>query len=75
MKSSEPKRWRVEGVSDDGQKVTLGKYDTKDEAESDHTRIVDGGFYSDVIITAIKIDVDPADDQEGAPEKKDGDGK
>jgi hypothetical protein len=66
MKSSEPKRWRVIGVSDDGTKVTLGRYETKEEAERDHSRIVNDGFYKSVDITPIEVKEEPEQDAAGA---------
>ena len=55
MKQTAPKRWRVAGVSDDGVKVTLGRYETEEEAERDLARIVNDGFYRDVSISPIKV--------------------
>lgn len=39
------KAWRLQGESTDGKVVTLGKYDTKESAESDRARIEEEGFY------------------------------
>jgi hypothetical protein len=53
---SEPKvwHWRVRGRSSDNQIVTLGKYDTENEARQECDRIVKAGFYRDVRIEQIK---------------------
>ena len=45
--------WRVRGRSSDRQIVTLGKYDTKDEAKVDRDRIVKERFYRNVRIERI----------------------
>ena len=53
---SEPKiwHWRVRGKSSDSQIVTLGKYDTEDEAKADRERIIKEGFYRNVRVEQIK---------------------
>ena len=52
---SEPKtwRWRIRGRSSDSQIVTLGKYDTENEATVDHDKIIKEGFYRNVKIEQI----------------------
>jgi len=55
LRKGEPKtwRWRIRGRSSDSQIVTLGKYDTQDEAGVDYDRIVKAGFYRNVMIEQI----------------------
>ena len=52
---SEPKiwHWRIRGRSSDSQIVTLGKYDTENEARVDHDKIVEEGYYRNVRIERI----------------------
>ena len=52
----EPKvwNWRVRGRSFDSQVVTLGKYDTEEEAKADRDKIAKEGFYRNVRIEQIK---------------------
>ncbi|NLX21938.1 MAG: hypothetical protein GXY55_09760 [Phycisphaerae bacterium] len=54
-RKGEPKvwRWRIRGRSADNQLVTLGKYDTEDDAKGDHDRIIKEGFYRNVKIEQI----------------------
>ncbi len=40
-----PKLWRIEGVSPDGLKVTLGRYVEREEAEPEFARLSEDGFY------------------------------
>ncbi|MGQ9649817.1 MAG: hypothetical protein ACUVXJ_06890 [Phycisphaerae bacterium] len=53
---AEPKiwNWRVRGRSIDSQIVTLGKYDTEDEAKADRDKIVKEGYYRNVRVEQIK---------------------
>jgi hypothetical protein len=53
------KAWRVLGESTDGKVVTLGKYETKESAEADKTRIEEEGFYHKLKITYTPIEVKP----------------
>lgn len=52
----EPKiwNWRVRARSIDSQIVTLGKYDTEDEAKADRDKIVKEGYYRNVRVEQIK---------------------
>ena len=45
------KDWRIQAESVDGLLVTLGKYDTKEGAETDMARIEEEGFYRKPTIT------------------------
>jgi len=40
-----PKLWRIEALSPEGLKVTLGRYVTKEEAEPEFNRLQEDGFY------------------------------
>lgn len=53
---SEPKiwNWRVRAKSFDSKIVTLGKYDTEDEAKADRDKIVKEGYYRNVRVEQIK---------------------
>ncbi|NLE59779.1 MAG: hypothetical protein GX616_15585 [Planctomycetes bacterium] len=53
---AEPKiwNWRVRARSIDSQIVTLGKYDTEDEAKADRDKIVKEGYYRNVRVEQIK---------------------
>jgi hypothetical protein len=55
LRKGEPKiwRWRIRGRSSDSQIVTLGKYDTQNEAKLDHDKIIEEGFYRNVKIEQI----------------------
>jgi hypothetical protein len=52
----EPKiwQWRVRARSFDKQIVTLGKYDTEDEAKADRDKITKEGYYRNVRVEQIK---------------------
>ena len=54
-RKGEPKvwRWRILGRSSDGTVVTLGKYDTQDEAKVDHEKILAEGYYRNVKLEQI----------------------
>ena len=50
LRKTEPKiwHWRIRGRSSDSQIVTLGKYDTQDEAQVHYDKIIEEGFYRNV---------------------------
>lgn len=54
-RGSKPKiwHWRIRGRSSDGQIVTLGKYDTQNEARVDCDKIIKEGSYRNVNIEQI----------------------
>ena len=62
-RKSEPKiwHWRICGRSSDSQIVTLGKYNTENEAQVDHDKIIKEGFYRNVRIEQIVTAHLPAD--------------
>jgi hypothetical protein len=49
----QPKRWRVQGKAADGLTVTLGRYDTEDEANLECAKFVREGLYRDVRVAPI----------------------
>ncbi len=49
-KEKPQKVYRVEAESSDGVVVTLGRYETKESAESDSRRIVEDAYYTNVNI-------------------------
>ncbi len=64
---SKPKRWRVRGKSPaDGLTVTLGGYDTEEEARADYARLVEKGIYRDVTVEPIEPAGDAAHDTTGS---------
>lgn len=66
------KEWRLLAESTDGVVVTLGKYDTKESAESDRARIAEEGYYRKLKITYSPTPVKPAEGEEAEaePERK-----
>ncbi len=58
---STPKRWRVQGKATDGLLVTLGRYDTEEEARAECARIVAEATYRDVIVQPIAQPPAPAE--------------
>ncbi len=54
-RSNEPKtwHWRIRARSSTGHMVTLGKYDTEDEARKDHDRIIKDACYREATIERI----------------------
>jgi len=45
-KPVEPKRWSIEAMSSGGQRVTLGRFLTEEEAKMDLARIQEEGYYT-----------------------------
>lgn len=70
MKQTEPKRWRIVGTSDDGLKVTLGRYETKEEADRDLTRYETDGFYKKITLIPIKVEEPPEENTDDATDRK-----
>jgi len=50
---SAPKRWRVRGTAADGLVVTLGRYETEEQAITDRDRLVREGVHRNVHIDPI----------------------
>jgi hypothetical protein len=46
--------WRLRGKAVDGLVVTLGRYETTDEAQADLARITVGGGYRDLILQPLE---------------------
>ncbi len=55
-----PKIWRIEGVSPEGLKVTLGRYATKEEAEPELDRLSQDDFYNKLKIIKSPIITEPS---------------
>ena len=56
------KLWRVEALSPEGLKVTLGRYVTKEEAEPELSRLEADGFYEKIKIIESPPEVQEASD-------------
>jgi len=50
----EPKQWRVRAKSKDGLRVTLGSYDTENEAQADCAKFISEGYYRDISVERIE---------------------
>ncbi len=48
-----PKLWRIRGKARDGLVVTLGRYETEPEAQTDLLRLTDYGGYRNLELEAI----------------------
>jgi hypothetical protein len=48
-----PLLFRIVGKAKDGQVVTVGKYNTRAEAEADHARLKQEAYYRDLSIHEI----------------------
>jgi hypothetical protein len=59
----QPKRWRVQGKAADGLTVTLGRYDTEEEANRECARLLEEGLYREVRTTPIPPAPDPVPPQ------------
>lgn len=59
-KWSQPKFWRLRGKAVDGMIVTLGRYETEEEAQADRTKFAATGGYRDLAVQAIEPRPDPA---------------
>jgi hypothetical protein len=49
-----PKHWRLRGRAADGLVVTLGRYETEEEAQADSKRLAVGGAYRDLVVQALE---------------------
>ena len=49
-----PKHWRVRGTAADGLTVTLGRYETAEQAHEDCDRLTEQGDYRDLAVQAIE---------------------
>jgi len=48
-----PKRWRVQGKATDGLVVTLGRFDTEEEARAECARLVAEATYRELTVQPI----------------------
>ncbi len=53
-KWNQPKYWRVRGVATDGLTVTLGRYETLEQADTDCRQLAMRGGYRDLVVQAIE---------------------
>ncbi len=59
-------QWRIRAKSSTGQMVTLGKYDTEEQAKDDHVRIIRDACYRNAVIEQITNTPEPADMNSGS---------
>ena len=52
--------WRLRGKAVDGLVVTLGRYETTDEAQADLARMTVGGAYRDLVLQPLEPAPAPA---------------
>lgn len=64
------KAWRVEALAPDGTLVTLGRYETMEDADLDCEAIAAAGGYRNVVTRAIEQPVEPEAAAEGEPPKE-----
>ncbi|MEW6249970.1 MAG: hypothetical protein AB1716_04930 [Planctomycetota bacterium] len=57
---ADPKRWRVRGKAADGLVVTLGRYDTEEQAQADCRKFIEEAVYRDLTVQAIPVTAAPA---------------
>lgn len=60
-----PKHWRLRATATDGLTVTLGRYETEEEAHADSARFAADATYCDLEVQALAPKPPPAN--EGAP--------
>jgi hypothetical protein len=53
-KWNRPKQWRLRGTAADGLTVTLGRYETEDEASADSNRLALGGAYRNLVVQPLE---------------------
>ncbi len=58
---NEPKRWRLRGKAADGLVVTLGRYDTEEEAQADCRKFAGTGIYRELAVQPIAVRAPVAD--------------
>ena len=59
-KWNQPKYWRLRATATDGLIVTLGRYETAEEAHADSNKFAEGGRYRDLAVQAIEPRPDAA---------------
>ncbi len=58
-KWNQPKYWRVRARAADGLIVTLGRYETQEEAHADCGKLAEQGIYRDLTVQAIEPKPEP----------------
>ncbi len=55
-RSMPPKVWRfrIRGVSGDGTTVTLGRFETEEEARAEYDRLVEEGYYRNLKVRPVE---------------------
>ena len=55
-RSAAPKVWRfrIRGVSGDGTTVTLGRFETEEEARAEYDRLVEEGYYRKLKVSPVE---------------------
>lgn len=53
LKPTEPLLWRVNATSGDGQRVVLGKFATKEQADAELEKSKRAGYYKDLSVVEI----------------------
>jgi hypothetical protein len=59
-KWNQPKHWRVQATAADGLTVTLGRYETAEQAHADCGNLTQQGGYRDLAVQPIEPRPDPA---------------
>jgi hypothetical protein len=59
-RTSAPKLWRIRGKAGDGMVVTLGRYETEEEAQTEMQRLTEAGSYRNLELQAIAPPPPPA---------------
>lgn len=60
-KWNQPKSWRLRAIAADGVAVTLGRYETAEEAAAECSKFAAEGRYSDLAVERIEPRPQPAD--------------
>jgi hypothetical protein len=61
------KHWRLRATAADGVAVTLGRYETEEEAHADSERFTERGGYHDLAIEPIEPVSDPPSPESAPP--------
>ncbi|HOB74411.1 MAG TPA: hypothetical protein PKG54_07785 [Phycisphaerae bacterium] len=64
-RSAPPKVWRfrIRGVSGDGTTVTLGRFETEEEARAEYNRLVEEGYYRNLKVRPVDPPPPPAESE------------
>jgi hypothetical protein len=65
-KWNQPKHWRLRATAADGLIVTLGRYETAEEAHADRGHFAEQGGYRNLTVQPIELRPDPSS-AEGTP--------